>query len=385
MTRWKAMPWLLGVALLAFSLVAAKRLLDADTPVNGGGGGGHPAPANPGKPPVGGLTVVGTVDSDPPVARIDAPGVIGMPALTVARVPVKEGDAVKEGDVLVEFDPSAFLHDLTAAEKELLIVQWKAVEAKAGKDDHAHKLELQTLAVDTAEKQFKQADDLLTKYKAEFERILAAETTPLGTKPLTEEAKERRRGIDPDLNKYTALVTELKAKVEKEKIELKRLQAVPVDAPVAEVNAQAEAVQAKIAKAKAVIESFKLRAKMAGTVERLTAEPGMSFGPTTREPLLYLVPTGRRIVHAEVEAEFAHKIDAYVGKRVTVCDAHNFAHTYSGVAVRVGGAFLPKRSGGDGLVAPARVLECTIEVSDPSPAGRPPLRPGQPVRVVFGQ
>ena len=182
------------------------------------------------------------------------------------------------------------------------------------------------------------------------------------------------------MNKYTALVTELTTKAAAEKVKLKQLQAVPIDSPVQQANAGVEQVQAAVAEAEAVVESFKLRAKVTGVVERLTAEAGMTFGPTSREPLLYLIPTGKRIVRAEVEAEFAHKIDAYVGKRVTVCDSHNFSLTYGGVAVRVSRAFLPKRNGGDALVAPARVLECTIEVNEPTPAGRPPSHPPRPQR-----
>ena len=58
MIRRKALPWLLGVAVLAFSLVAALR--SADTPVNTGAGGGRPAdPPPPNGPTI--LGVVGTV------------------------------------------------------------------------------------------------------------------------------------------------------------------------------------------------------------------------------------------------------------------------------------------------------------------------------------
>jgi hypothetical protein len=101
---------------------------------------------------------------------------------------------------------------------------------------------------------------------------------------------------------------------------------------------------------------------------------------------MYLIPSGPRVVRAEVEAEFAHKIDDFIGKTVTIRAGQNFADTYTGTARRVSGAFLPKRFGGDSLVGnPTRVLECLIEITDPAPAGRPPLRPGQPVRVTFGQ
>jgi multidrug resistance efflux pump len=377
--NWKTIPWVLGVALLAVSLVAA-RLMNADTPVNV-----NPPPPKSSLPP-GGLTVLGWVDSLPTVPRIDSPGVMGMPALTIKKVLVEEGEKVEPGQVLVEFDTGSLPHKLTQAKKQLIAAQWKVVEAEAVKADHPFKLELQKLALDTAEKQAKHADDVLGRYKTELERVLQADTKGLTGKPLTEEDKERRRSNDENLNKYTALVTETKANVEKQKIELKRLQAVPVEAPLQQANAVVEQIQAGIAEAEVMIESFKLKAQVAGTVEQVNAVAGMTFGATTRTPLLHLVPSGKRIVHAEVEAEFAYRIDSQRGKTVTICDQHDTTLIYTGTVVRVPSAFLPKRFGGDSLVGNStRVLECTIEVTDPAPAGKPPLRPGQAVRVVFGQ
>jgi multidrug resistance efflux pump len=154
---------------------------------------------------------------------------------------------------------------------------------------------------------------------------------------------------------------------------------------VQKANALVAAAAAQIDQAAAVIESFKLKAQVAGTVEQITVAEGMTVGQATRTPLMYLIPSGPRVVRAEVEAEFAHKIDAFIGKTVTIRAGHNFNDTYTGVARRVNGAFLPKRFGGDSLAQPAsRALECTIDVTDPAPPGRPPLRPGQPVRVEFG-
>jgi hypothetical protein len=70
---------------------------------------------------------------------------------------------------------------------------------------------------------------------------------------------------------------------------------------------------------------------------------------------------------------------------VTVFAGEKYNDQYTGTARRVSGAFLPKRFGADGLVNnPTRALECVIDIADPTPSGRPPLRPGQPVRVTFG-
>jgi multidrug resistance efflux pump len=146
-------------------------------------------------------------------------------------------------------------------------------------------------------------------------------------------------------------------------------------------------IRAKISEAKLMLESFKLKSQLAGTVERLAAVPGMTFGPTSHAPLMYLVPSGKRVVRAEVEAEFvnAHKIDAQKGQTVTICDHHDTTQSYTGTVLRIGQAFLPKRFGDTLLGSTNRVLECTIEIVETNQSGKPPLRPGQAVRVMFSK
>ena len=130
----------------------------------------------------------------------------------------------------------------------------------------------------------------------------------------------------------------------------------------------------------------KVKARCPGIVERLNAQAGTTFGPASRQPAMYIVPTGSRIVRAEVEAEFAHKINDRIGQKVTIRNSHNSSQTYEGKVTRLGTSYLPKRGSADTLaVNPTQVLECEIEVIDPTPAGKPPLRVGQPVLVVFGQ
>lgn len=388
MIRWKTIPWVLGVALVAFSLVAA-RLLNADTPVNGAGAN----PLTP--PPVGGLTVLGVVDSSPSVARIDAPGVMGMPAVTVSKVHVKAGDRVQPGDLLVEFDASSVRHKLAQAEQELIAAQWEVELARLAHDDWETKRKLQQIAVEAAESELKFATEALERGRETFERTLSEIKQFQSNAPLTEAQKEQRRRDNLDLLKLEGAVDLLKKKVEKERTDLKRLDASRSDGQghampataidIQRASAKVGALQATVAQAKEVIESFQLKAGIAGTVEQLAAVSGMTFSPASRTPLLYIVPVGKRMVYAEVEAEFAHKIESHQGKPVTVCDQHDTTHSYAGTVIRVGGAFLPKRFGGDSLVGGGnRVLECMIEVTDPNPPGKPPLRPGQTVTVRFG-
>jgi hypothetical protein len=90
------------------------------------------------------------------------------------------------------------------------------------------------------------------------------------------------------------------------------------------------------------------------------------------------------VVRAEVEAEFAHRVGLDLrGKTVTIVDRTDPKLTYPGGVRRVGTTFLQKR-GTENLISDTRVLEVVIEVKNSTPAGKPPLRVGQRVRVNLG-
>lgn len=378
MIRWKTLPWVLGVALLAVSLVAAR--LNTDSPTHGAGV--QPAPTT--TAPVGGMTTLGLVDTPTGVLSLTPPGVVGMPALTVKKVHVKEGATVNAGDLLVEFDDSAFADKVKQAENALLAAQWTADKAVKQRDDHKLLIEKQDLAVKKAEAELRLATDTRDRISEALEKTFTLKLPGQDRLP-NEEEKAQRRRENLDLLKAEGAIELFTIARDNAKLDRKRLDNLPAEAEMQEANAQVAVRQAQVAEAKAVIDSFKLKAQVAGTVEQIAVAEGMTAGPATRTPLLYLIPNGPRVVRAEVEAEFAHKIDAFLGKTVTIRAGHNFNDTYTGVARRVNGAFLPKRFGGDALAMPAaRALECTIDITDPAPAGKPPLRPGQPVRVEFG-
>ena len=102
--RWKAMPWILGISLLAFSFVAANRLLHSQEPNNGAAGAKKDAKV----PAAQGLRVLGTVDVPLGIARVDAPALPALSGATVVSVFVQQGQEVAIGDPLLSFDDSAF-------------------------------------------------------------------------------------------------------------------------------------------------------------------------------------------------------------------------------------------------------------------------------------
>ncbi len=381
MSRWRAIPWVLGVALLAVSLVAARLNTPAST-----NGDKPAAPPPPGS--VVGPTVVGTVDTAGGVLPLLPPGVPGMASLTVKRVLVRDGGTVAPGDVLVEFDTSTVIEKKVQAEHAVLEAEWAAEQARRKAELHPQVIEKAKIGVRKAEGDLTAAEKARKAISDSVEENLSIATQSATDRtPLTEAQKEVRRSRSADLQQANAAVAAAKIGVEAAKHDQAQAEsaATLLEADTTRAQAAVARLKSTVAEATAVIEAFKLRAQVAGVIEQITVSEGMAVGPATRTPLMYLVPAGPRVVRAEVEAEFAHKIDGFVGKSVTVFAGERFNDAYTGTARRVSGAFLPKRFGSDGLVGNStRALECVIDIADPAPAGKPPLRPGQPVRVTFG-
>lgn len=388
-SRRKAFPWVLGLVVAAFSVVAASRLAgtaDAQPPSHGTASGGKETGP-------GGLTILGTVDAVHGVARVDAPSVAG--AFTVRDILVEEGKIVAVGDPLIQFDDAVFRAALAEAEAAHKEAQWTRFKAQHARNDQPQLLRKQKLAVEAAKDRWERAKDGRDRKSDVFERLLANESNTVGGPKLTEAEKVRRRRENAELILADASISQARMELDKEEIDLERLttaltaadkNTAPADADPQIAEAAVARYAAKVAQAKAAVDACLVTAKVAGTVEQILATKGMLFGPGTRTPAMQIVPSGDRIVRAEVDPEFVGRVADKAGKRVTITDSHHFGHTYEGVVDRVGTSLLPKRGGGDLLAgAPAKVLECRIRILNPAPSGKPPLVVGQPVRVVFGQ
>jgi multidrug efflux pump subunit AcrA (membrane-fusion protein) len=373
--KFQIIPWVLGVVLIVVSVAGSNSFLDSKDKKT----------APPAGPPLqGGVIVLGTVDSDPQPVRVGPPG-IGMQVSTV-KVFVNDGDEVQVGDPLVQFDDGIFQAKLKQAQADLAAAEEIKAKAEAQKQIHEITLDRQQKAIDQAKEELKTAENAYRISLDKFEAILAAERNLTTGLPIPEAEKQKRRDENVDLIQLEGLVTAVKAKLADESKKLDSLRLNPVDQDVKSAEAQIAGSEAKILEAQTYIDDCLVKARRTGIVEHVFAAPGMTYGPSTRDPLLWLIPTGKRVVRAEVEAEFAYKVADKVGRRVTVFDHSNFSLTYDGVVARVGTAFLPKRTIEDTIVVnPKRVLECLIEVTDPNPPGKPPLRVGQPVRVIFGE
>lgn len=361
-----------GGVLLIGSLLGARLL--------GPGGGGTDSTGKATPPPVGkeavGTVVLGTADSDP------SPVGYGLPPILqsgrIAEIFVKQGDEVKAGDKLYRFDaqiPQAKLNEAEAAVGTAKAELAKAQGVLEAYDTTtlaplAYAVEVSDEKVKLAYKAWQVGDyNLREKYKdsMKIEEVLKNDPELFNLYVKHSEAK-LEQGLAN--RKHEA------GKVAKEK------QVAPL---VAVATAELKRYESMVAEAKAAVESCTIRAEQDGSVERVSVGKGDSLGISSRAPAMILIPAGPRVIRARVEAEFASKIGPnQKGRAVTVLDFTDPKVTYPGRVRDIGGSFLPRR-GNEGVLVQneTRALEVVIEVLDPAPPGRPPLRVGQEVRVHF--
>jgi len=379
-TKLQVIPWILGLCIVAGSIAGARLIApgDADAPA----GEAAAQSKKSGGPMTGGVIVLGTVDSETPPVQVGPPSIAGMAQVT--KVLVVEGQDVPVGTPLVQFDDAIYRAKLKQAQAGLAAAKDDQVKAEAQKQIHAVQLDAQNLAIKNADADVKDAEVALQIGRDQFDRVLNADRNLATNQPLTEADKQTRRRENLDLVKGEIAVNQLKAKADGDRKKLAGMVLAPIEVDIRQAAQKVAAMQGSVEEAQAAIDACLRKADVAGVVEQIAVGPGSTFGPSTRTPALWIVPSGPRVVRAEVEAEFASKIADRSGTRVTIYDHTNFALTYSGSVKRVGTSFLPKRGAADTLsVNPTKVLECLIEVTDPAPAGKPPLRVGQPVRVSF--
>jgi multidrug resistance efflux pump len=364
--------YLIGVAVMIGSLVGAKLLT-----------GGHDenvkaeSPGANGK--ISGPLVLGTVDSNPEPLRYLLPPVLQ--SGTIAKMYVNEGDRIHAGDKLYEFDASSLHGNLKVAQCAVEVAKKKVAEAREKVILHTTQVEnaeqLLTDAVQNEKLAGKLCDIIKYNLKKSYKdnNVLEAEWEIwLNNNDRLFEAQAKHLKAQSELRARQTELNTLKNGA--------KLATIMVDQAEAGVK-QAEAEEAR---AKNAVDLCTLYAKIDGTIEQVTISEGTTLGISTPKPALWLIPAGPRVVRAEIEAEFAHRVSSSLeGKEVTIFDNSDPKLTYKGKVRRVGEAFLPKRSSEGLLGSDTLVLPALIEVIDAKPANRPPLRIGQRVRVDLGQ
>ncbi len=373
--RLRPAVYVLGAALVVATLLGARAL------TAGNGNGDDKKSVNPGgngNVKVGGPVVLGTVDSKTPPVSYALPPVLQ--SGTIAEVFVEEGQEVKKGDKLYAFDTTIQKRNVEKAKAAVAMAKTKVDEAVAGKPLHEKQIAAMAQTLEAAKKKVETATRLYNLIKSKLE-------ADYKDRKIDPKEWDQMRADNPDQFKSHSDYVDALSAQDRIQAELDILKATDPQLMVNEAEAGVKQAEAEVDLAQSAIDLCTIKAQTAGTIEQIKISPGSTLGISTRDPALWVIPAGPRVVRGEVEAEFAHRITAdLIGKEVVISDHTDPKLTYKGIVRRVGGTFLPKRSAEGGFLSnDTRVLEAVVEVSDPAPAGKPPLRVGQRVRVNLGQ
>jgi multidrug resistance efflux pump len=382
--RRKAL-YAVGGGVLVGSLLGARLLTH-------GGGGGTTATASPAGPTNGkegsGPVVLGIADSNPSPIRFGLPPVLQSGEIVKVFVTAGQEVKIREytlfggkfsiGDPLYKFNSQMLDAKLVDANMAVNVAVANLRGAQAKQDQHKINIDVQKLKLKAAELNV----DRTQKGYHLYERVQREAWTMLQG---AEKAKQLLMN-DPELYKLETGYLRAVAEKEAESEALTALQKADVGAAVAIAEAQVKQAEALVDEARTAMDMCTVRTKMPGTIERVNFGAGDVIGISTRTPAVILVPAGPRIVRAEIEADFAHRIGRdKIGKEVTVYDNTDPKITYKGKVERIGDTFLPKRGASESLApTDTLVIEAIVVVADANPPGIPPLRVGQKVRVNFG-
>jgi multidrug resistance efflux pump len=354
---WIRLSWLAGVALLTASLVGASHVLNSRPA--GGPGQGAGEGSFSGQP---GVVCLGTYDSE------NAPG--GFVPLSplqpgeVIDVPVQENQPVKKGDLLLRVDDEIQLKRLAEAEIGVRLAEAQVTEAQQGAEQYRAAVDGQQAAVSAATHK-------LAAAQHKFDRAnKMKKSAPDYTNP-------------DDIAAAGEEVEALKAALAAEEAKFRGIQANKPDAKIRGAQENLSFARHKVEEAQLAVKRCRLEAPSDGVILRLTVAKGTVLGPQSRQAPVLFAPEGRRVVRAEVPQEFAHRVQ--VGMSATVQDETNGQVTWHGQVMRLGAAYLPKRSafGPESLAlagSEERVLECLVVLDDHQPL---PLL-GQRLRVNIG-
>lgn len=341
--RFLVLAGLAGVALLVGSVAGSRR---HDQP---------PVPAPPpsaGSPSERSAVSIGYVDVEGGVTPLYPlqPG-------RVDKVHVKENEPVKANAVLLTMDRRLSETLLRQAESALEAAKAQFEQARARLEQQRLREEQQQSAIAAVRSKLRGAEALLAR---------------------REELRNLQSGAR-EIEAASAQVEELKAVLHAEEKKLEELRLIDPKLDVRRARAELRMRRAQRDQAKVALDECELRAPVDGIVLRVLVSRGETLGAQARQPAILFCPNRPRIIRAEVEQEFAHRIQ--VGQKAVIVDDTVSGERWTGKVERLSDWFTHRRS-----IIPeplqlndVRTLECIVTVD----ADQPPLRIGQRVRVVL--
>jgi multidrug resistance efflux pump len=352
----KALAWLVGLALLAGSLLGARHVWRSHGDA-GSAREGQPVTSEKSAGHLGAVRCLGTVEVEGGLQAL-TPLVAG----EIAEVPVKEAQHVRKGDLLLRLDDTLARLEVERAKAGVREAQAELERAKKGvvayeKGIEAKRLEVEARRHELAKARLQQ-QQIEKLRSADFRVEDTAESAAEGVKALEVGIQARERELQAmEDNRPTDLVAKAQAAVDRYQV----------------LQKEAEYGLTKL----------RLTAPADGTLVQVFAQPRQGFDPhSARQPAFLFKPDGDLLVRAEVDQEFAGRVA--VGQPAVVYDEASNTVSWPGQVTQVADVFLPRR-GSNGLPDPLRmneprVLEVMIKLS----SGSPPPRVGQKVRVLIG-
>jgi HlyD family secretion protein len=349
--RWLSFVCLLGVATLAVSLAGSGWMMRSNAGPNAGA-----APSS-GETPSAQLYSIGHVDVENGVSY-------PYPALPgrVEQVMVREGQTVSKGYVLFRMDDRTQQEDLKRAENALAAAQVNVDKAANAQKKHDESVHAQEQAVESARSDLDAARIIHDRKK----NLLKGNNT-----------------VKEEVDAAEKLVDKADAAVKAEQFKLSALKLGANDIVLESKSAAFDVTEKTrlLNKAKLALDECVVKAPADGTVLRLDVRQGDLLGAQPKSPPLIFCPDEPRIVRAEVEQEWADRVQE--GQIATIQDetGNGSGPTWTGKVQRLSDWMAHRRS-----ILPdpsqfhdVRTLECIIAI-DPN---QKPLRIGQRVRVAF--
>jgi multidrug resistance efflux pump len=290
-------------------------------------------------------------------------GVVGLcftQAGRVAEVPVREGEDVAAGAVLVRLDDRLPRLRLAEAEAALASARSQLAQVRELPEQHRAKLAQQQAAVEAARFQVSAARHSLARKRklAEAQQLnpedVAVAVDQLAQLEALERAEQARR---TEQERHDPLV------------EVRR------------AEAEVAVLEARLEQARHTLDQCSLRAPRAGRVVRVLVTPGDGVSGQPGQPAIQFCPDRTRLIRAEVEQEFAGRVA--VGQAARVEDDVREGGRWRGRVVRLSDWYTQRRSPSLEPLQQndVRTLECLIELEP----GQAPVRLGQRVRVMLGE
>jgi multidrug resistance efflux pump len=338
--------WLLGFVLLLGTALGAGWVLNQPATGTAPGAASDPGP--------GGVVGLGRVDVEEGITFLHPaqPG-------RVHKVWVKEGDTVREGDLLLSMDNRQAKYQLRQAEADLAAARLTLADAE-NKLDKKWKHEI-------AEQEARLEG---TKFKL---------TSAENRLKIEQRLHDNKQSSDEQLAAIRAEVKAIEAEVKGHQAALDKIKDLD---PKNLIDRAREDVKAKVAKRDLAHLAFiecDLYAPADGTILRLFATPGEPLSSQPRQPAVQFCSASPRIVRVEILQEWANKVA--VGQLALIEDDTRAGTQWKGKVIRVSDWFTHRRSI---LLEPfqyndVRTLECIVQIDE----GGPHLRIQQNMRVIM--